>query len=1230
MASKQPPTGRDRAQRAVAKTRPVRRKTGAVPPRRRLKRAVKWFLVVTVVTCVAAIVGVAGAYQHYVINNPGPHLERSHILSIINQESDVYYRDRTTRVGVFFTDEHRQFVPWDELPQEYVVAIVAAEDGTFWNHYGVSLKHIARAMWVNVREGGVVAGGSTLTQQTAKNLYYRPDRSLKAKLIELLNAMRLEAHFPKQDILTFYANQFHVSGNGRGLGIAARHFFDKEVDELSLLESAFIAGLVKAPSYYDPFIGDEERRTRSLERAHERTRYVLQRIVNEPAGNLAGPVPVGRVGVRERRLSDIQIMKQTASTLLETGFELEFRRGTFRFESSAVLDEVAKRLTEAPFPEVLEAAGIDDPADAGLVVVTTLDPDIQRAATYGLWHHLTDVGTLLEGLTVEDFIRTDGQGPRFDPDHVPQQYEFRLARVSAQAAANPEGQRELALDLGGNVCTVDRSGLVRASVAIHRGQKRDPNAKTDTAAVEALIDGLPAETVVWVSVRDITETGAVCDLEVRPELQGAAMVLQDGRVRAMVGGNDNRNFNRATALRQMGSTWKPLVFHAAMELGWNPDDVLDNRRGVFPFSTTFYYPRPDHAPEPEVSMSWAGVRSENLASIWLLYHVIDKLDEDEVAGLAVSLGLARGAEESLEDYKLRIQRAGVLPTPRRVGEAHFLQARSEVLRSIDSGEHAEDAVALQSLLYGWGFAGERSQVQRNGGSEMPMKLAALDHSWVHLTDRMQECKGQYLALEASLQVGELPDPEWIPDLSVWRTDGEVRVACGPAPVVGDPDDPEFVGYEVVSDNLLPSVDPEIEIEIEIEIEDAAEEEASQGPFGWFRKERRSEGRTRKTKPEPEIPLGPTLEEMGHMLVDGRLHYGTLERVEDGIERRRLLRDIAGEDAPGLYDPDVLYWHQDFRLLLGMKYVADLAHRYGVRNEVREILSLPLGASEITLEEVTSVYGGITSGQAWTYPGIARGGDTRRVEVATPQTPTLLIAEIRDVDGNLLYRAEPEPVDVGHPEVGEMTADILHNVVDWGTGRRARNAVEVDGVNVPLGGKTGTTNDYRNAAFVGFAPAAEGIGFGLGEGFSVGVYVGYDDNRSMSERGVRIAGSNGALPAWIGTVAAMAELGSLGKPVGAPRDGGWALAANPTLVRLAVNVDGGGTVASKEPVADATGPTLLTRAIAVAEPDVMVRFERDTRPIRVSPTTAEALDERSRGVRERVRKRLRGQGVWEEE
>ena len=1074
------------------------------PAPSRWRTARRWLGALAGVTGLASLLG-AGLlgflYQRDVVSQPGPHLDPDHIRAIISEETPVYYSDGSTPLGVFFADEHRVYVGWDELPRPYVMAIVAAEDGTFWTHGGVSLKHLVRAMVANAKAGTVVAGGSTLTQQTAKNLYYRPDRSLRSKGVELVNALRLEAHYDKSDILTFYANQFHVSGNGRGLGIAARYFFDRDVSELSVLECAFLAGLVKAPSYYDPFIGDEARRARSIERAHDRTRYVLQRLLDEDPAHLAVPGEQGADAQVER-------VRAEAQRLLDEGFELPFTRGTFRYDSSAVLDEVQRRLEEPPFDTLFDEAGISDLRTSGLRIVTTLDADAQREATYGLWHHLTELAVQLEALGPADFIRAESRGPRFDPDRPVHDHEFRLARITGHPA---EPKPHLALDLGGPQCVVDRDGVIRAALAWHRGQLGDRYAKVPSATINAFIEALPVDSVVLVSVRD--GAAGLCDLELHPELQGAAVVLDDGRIRAMVGGNDGRNFNRVGALRQLGSTFKPVLYAAALRLGFQPTDVLDNRRNVFAWSTSFYYPRPDHDPADEVSMAWAGVNSENLASIWLLYHLTDRLELEQVRRLADELGLARGEDESLDAYKLRIQKAGVLPLPSRVREALFMDARREVASGLAFSGHPEDELALWSLNYGWGYDRERTRVSREGPQSRAIKTWALTNSWLHLESRMETCAEQYKVLAEAVETDAVPAPGAIPDLSGLIEDGKLRVGCGAL----------AAGYGPIDEELLAQLEPLREVEEALPEEE--EEPEATGLLGRI-KQRLQKRRKLLEGPADELPeagglpLGP----LDDLLIDDRMHYSTLVAMERAVRRRELVREAAGESAPGIYDPEVLYWHQDFRVLLALRYVAHVARLHGVQTELVEALSLPLGASEVTIEEMTLLYEGLLTSQATRFPGEAGGR-----EVSEPAASTLFIQRILDVDGNVLYEAGLEREEVAPPVNGWELADILHNTVLHGTGQRARSAIVAGEQVVPVGGKTGTTNDFRNSAFVGMVPGFDGEAWSVDKGYALGVYVGYDDNRSMTHGNLRVAGSSGALPAWIGAAQGLAAAGLLGDP-----------------------------------------------------------------------------------------------------
>jgi membrane peptidoglycan carboxypeptidase len=1146
-----------------------------------------------VVTAGAGLVGLVAAglmYRQYVIVDPGPHIDAAHIRTIIAQESPVYYRDGITRIGVFFEDEHRHFVSFEELPPAWTMAIVAAEDGSFWSHYGIAPKHIARAMKDNILAGGVVAGGSTLSQQTAKNLYYRPDRSLKSKGTELLNALRLEAHYDKRQILTWYANQFHVSGNGRGLGIGARYFFDKDVSELDVEEAAFLAGLVKAPSRYDPFLGDSERRAGAIEKAHTRARYVLNRMVTEDIDHLVPPRADGENQADyDARVLEAGRIRARARALLDQGFELQFKRGTFRYDSNAVLDEVARRLAEPPFDAVLEQAGIEDPSTAGLKVVTTLDPAAQEAAIYGLWHHLTEVGAWMEEPDPSDFI-VDGR-VSYSPERPLRKREFRKGRVSA---VRTEGKRHLAIDLGGHECVVDREGVIRAAVAVERGRTGNRYEKASTKTVEAFIDALPVDSLVWVSVREAREGApALCDLERRPELQGAVMVLEDGAIRAMVGGNDNRNFNRTTALRQMGSTWKPLVYHAALQLGWRPDDRLDNRRNVFPFSTTFYYPRPDHEPEDEVSMSWAGVNSENLSSVWLLYHLTDRLDSAEIAELAKSLDLARRPDEDEKAYRIRIQKAGVLPTPSRVDEALFLQARADVASRMERTDHPEDRLAVESMYYGWGFAAEEKRAKSEPPRARAVKLDALTNSWRHLSGRLEDCRSQHALLESRWKRRELPPQALVEVLSVMVDEDGVQVACGRIPE----------GYGPVDATLAEVLDPSLSTEDDGEGRDTEDapptepepEPERRSPLRWIKDQLEKVPESVKLLPKAT----PDLVAFEDVLVEDRVHVSTLEELEAAYRRQKATRELAGPDAPGLYDPEVLYWHQDFRVLLSLRYLESLARSYGVASEIQPVLSLPLGANDVTLEEMASVYSGITSGNSWRFPGVAADG----AELASPPSPALLIAEIRDVDDRVMYRATPEPQSVGKPNTGALTADILRNVVRHGTGRRALSAVQAEGVPVPLGGKTGTTNDFRNAAFLGFAPGAEDDGYTLESGFVVAAYVGYDDNREMKNGRIRLAGASGALPAWIATIDGMQEAGLLGEPPEGidAEAGAWPLLHAPGLVRVPA-AEGSGVVL-EDAEYDPEAPSILVPLPTVEEAPP-VRFTRRDRPIRINPRTDE--------------------------
>ncbi|MFG0382952.1 penicillin-binding protein 1B [Pseudomonas sp. zbq_18] len=190
--------------------------------------------------------------------------------------------------------EDRILIKLDQTPPYLVETLVAVEDREFFNHFGVSPKGIARAVWVNATAGQLRQGGSTLTQQLVKNFYLTSERSLTRKLTEAMMAVLLELHYDKQEILEAYLNEVFLGQDGQravhGFGLASQYFFSQPLGELKLDQVALLVGMVKGPTYYNP--------RRNPERALERRNLVLdllvqQGVVSAEQGEAAKKKPLG-------------------------------------------------------------------------------------------------------------------------------------------------------------------------------------------------------------------------------------------------------------------------------------------------------------------------------------------------------------------------------------------------------------------------------------------------------------------------------------------------------------------------------------------------------------------------------------------------------------------------------------------------------------------------------------------------------------------------------------------------------------------------------------------------------------------------------------------------------------------------------------------------------------------------------------------------------------------------
>lgn len=164
-----------------------------------------------------------------------------------------------------FGDVYGDYVPFTELPNSLIDAVIATEDRNYYHHFGLDPLGLLRATIANIRAGHVVQGGSTITQQVAKNVFLTSERSMGRKLREMFLAIKLERRFTKEDILSIYLNRVYLGAGSYGVDAAARRYFDKSARELTLSESAIIAGLLKAPSRYAPTSNP----TRSRKRADQ-------------------------------------------------------------------------------------------------------------------------------------------------------------------------------------------------------------------------------------------------------------------------------------------------------------------------------------------------------------------------------------------------------------------------------------------------------------------------------------------------------------------------------------------------------------------------------------------------------------------------------------------------------------------------------------------------------------------------------------------------------------------------------------------------------------------------------------------------------------------------------------------------------------------------------------------------------------------------------------------------
>ncbi|HWM44474.1 MAG TPA: penicillin-binding protein 1A, partial [Burkholderiales bacterium] len=479
-----------------------------------------------------------------------------------------------------FGEERRSFIAIAEVPQQLKNAIIAAEDERFYEHPGIDYVGVLRAAWANVVAGGRRQGASTITMQVARNFFLSSEKTLTRKLYEALLAFKIEHSLSKEQILELYVNQIYLGQRAYGFAAASQTYYGKALGQLSLAETAMLAGLPKAPSLYNPIANPQ--------RAKQRQQYVLRRMTE-----------LGQIDATQYE-DALKAPLRTRREVVEYSVHAEFAA------------EMVRQALAEHYPE--------DVYTRGFRVYTTIRKADQEAA----------YEALRKGVLEYD-RRAGYRGPEgyveLPPTPEDDDFEDALADHSdsddllAAVVLSYDGKQVQAALRSGERLTIQGPGLQFAARAL------DPKAAPQKRIRKGAIVRVQREGKSWQILQ-------------LPEVEAAFISLdpQDGAIRSLVGGFDfGRNkFNHVTqAWRQPGSSFKPFIYSASLEKGFTAATVVSDEPVVLEAEQTGsqrWEPKNyDGKFEGPMRLRTALTKSKNMVSIRVLDAIGPKYAQEYVA-----------------------------------------------------------------------------------------------------------------------------------------------------------------------------------------------------------------------------------------------------------------------------------------------------------------------------------------------------------------------------------------------------------------------------------------------------------------------------------------------------------------------------------------------------------------------------------------------------------------------
>ncbi|WP_434278741.1 penicillin-binding protein PBP1a [Acinetobacter sp. CE-15] len=408
-------------------------------------------------------------------------------------------------------------VEYNQIPPHFIHAFLAAEDSSFFEHSGISFKGLGRAVSESVTGSNVQTGGSTITMQVAKNYYLSPERTLKRKLTEVFLARKIEQNLSKEEILSLYVNKIFLGKNAYGIAAAAKIYYDKSLDQLSVAQMAMIAGLPKAPSKYNPVVNPE--------RALERRNWILGRML--------------QLGYLKQAEYEKAVAEPINLSMPDRGLS-----NRFPYVGEMVRSELVEKFGEQAI-------------DSGYKVYTTVNSQRQQYAE----------DAVQKGL--EDYDRRHGWRGAEAHDKPLKQFIPYANTYPAEVIKVGSNSFDAKMQDGSTV-TVPWSGMSWARKYINANAVGGaPSRASQIVTVKDIIRLRPNENkTAWSLVQT-------------PKAQGQLIAINpnDGSIEAVVGGYNfyQSKFNRAIqGWRQPGSTIKPFIYALALERGMTPYTMVND------------------------------------------------------------------------------------------------------------------------------------------------------------------------------------------------------------------------------------------------------------------------------------------------------------------------------------------------------------------------------------------------------------------------------------------------------------------------------------------------------------------------------------------------------------------------------------------------------------------------------------------------------------------------------